>query len=62
MNARVLIALFLVAVFALGAVVLAARRRDDGGEPAATAGFEGALMPEGVRAPDFRCATRTGRP
>jgi protein SCO1 len=51
-NARILIALVLVAVFGLGAVVIAAR---SGGDDVSAAGseFEGAVMPEGVRAPDF---------
>ena len=58
-----LITLFLVAVFALGAIVLVASRRDaNGGEPAATAGFQGALMPEGVRAPDFNLTNQDGAP
>jgi protein SCO1/2 len=54
-NARVLIALFLVAVFAFGAVLLVARSRDDREGDVAEAGsrFEGAVMPEGLRAPDF---------
>jgi protein SCO1 len=58
-HARVLIALFLVAVFALGAVVLAA---DSGEEEPATAGtrFEGAVMPKGVRAPDFALHDQDG--
>jgi protein SCO1/2 len=58
-HARVLIALFLVAVFALGAVVLAA---DSGEEEPASAGtrFEGAVMPEGVRAPDFELRDQDG--
>jgi protein SCO1/2 len=60
-NARVLIALFLVAVFALGAIALAARSRDEG-DRLTTAGtrFEGAVMPQGVRAPDFRLANQDG--
>jgi protein SCO1 len=58
-HARVLIALFLVAVFALGAVVLAS---DSGEEEPASAGtrFEGATMPEGVRAPDFELRNQDG--
>jgi protein SCO1 len=53
-NARVLIALFLVAVFAFGAVLLVARSRDNGeSDVAAAPRFEGAVMPEGLRAPDF---------
>jgi protein SCO1/2 len=58
-HARVLIALFLVAVFALGAVFLAA---DGGDEEVATAGsgFQGAVMPKGVRAPDFTLRNQDG--
>ena len=59
-NARVLIALFLLAVFALGATVLAAGSDEDDPQLAgARSRFEGAVMPEGLRAPDFTCATRT---
>jgi protein SCO1 len=61
-NARVLIALFLVAVFAFGAVLLAARSRDDGAGGVATAGsrFQGAVMPDGLRAPDFELRNQDG--
>jgi protein SCO1/2 len=54
-----LIALFLVALFALGAVVLAADSND---EPDIGAGkdFEGAVMPAGVRAPDFTLRNQDG--
>lgn len=60
MNPRVLIALFLLAVFVLGATVLAAR--DGNGEELASAGsrFEGAVMPPGVRAPDFDLRNQDG--
>jgi protein SCO1/2 len=61
-NARVLIALFLVAVFALAAVVLAAPRGDDGGAATAGTRFEGAVMPEGFRAPDFELRDQDGEP
>jgi protein SCO1 len=62
-NARVLIALFLVAVFALGATVLAAGGGDDNGELAgAGSRFEGARMPQGVRAPDFDLRNQDGEP
>jgi protein SCO1/2 len=62
-NARVLIALFLVAVFALGATVLAAGGDDDNGELAgAGSRFEGAIMPAGVRAPDFELRNQDGEP
>jgi protein SCO1/2 len=58
MHARVIIALFLVAVFALGAAVLAADSNDkaDVGGP----GFQGALMPAGVRAPNFTLRNQDG--
>jgi protein SCO1/2 len=57
----VLIALFLVAVFSLGAVVLAAPR-DDGDDGVASAGtrFEGAVMPKGLKAPDFALKNQDG--
>jgi protein SCO1 len=63
-NPRVLITLFLIAVFALGAVVLVASRRDaNGGEPAtASTEFEGAVMPKNVRAPDFELTNQDGEP
>ena len=62
MNARVLVALFLVAVFAFGAVLLVARSRDEGEGDVATAGsrFEGAVMPAGLRAPDFELRNQDG--
>ena len=63
MNPRVLIALFLLAVFALGATVLAARR-GDGDRDLTSAGsrFEGAVMPAGVRAPQFELRDQDGEP
>jgi protein SCO1 len=62
-NPRVLIALFLLAVFALGATVLAARR-SDGDEDLASVGsrFQGAVMPEGLRAPHFELRDQDGEP
>lgn len=61
MNPRLLIALFLVAVFALGAIALAASSRggDDEITPAPTR-FEGATMPKGVMAPDFDLTNQDG--
>lgn len=61
MHARIAIALFLVAAFALGAVVLVAGSGDD--EDVANAGtrFEGAVMPNGVRAPDFSLRNQDGK-
>jgi protein SCO1/2 len=62
-NPRIVVALSLVCVFALGAAVLAANRRDREAETA-TAGspFEGALMPPGLRAPDFELRDQDGEP
>ena len=63
MNGRILIALFLVAVFALGAVVLAApREEDDTGVAGSKTRFEGAVMPKGLRAPDFTLRDQDGEP
>jgi protein SCO1 len=59
MNPRVLIALVLVCVFALAATVLAATGKDD--SPAPSAGFQGALMPKGLRAPDFALRDQDGK-
>jgi len=59
-NARILIALFLVAVFALAAVVLAAPRSEDGGAATAGTRFEGAVMPKDLRAPDFALKNQDG--
>jgi protein SCO1 len=59
-NPRVTLALVLVCVAALGGVWLAARGSDD--EAAAGPGFEGALMPKGVRAPDFTLPNQDGDP
>jgi protein SCO1/2 len=59
-NPRIVVALLLVGVFALGAIVLAASGRDsDEGSPNT---FEGALLPEGFRAPDFRLRNQDGDP
>ena len=62
MNARVLIALFLVALFAFGAVLLAARSREQEPSDIATAAtrFEGAVMPRNLRAPDFELENQDG--
>ena len=54
-------ALVLVAVLALGAVLLAASGRRE--EPvAAGTRFDGAIMPKGVRAPDFNLRDQDGKP
>jgi protein SCO1 len=60
MNGRVLIALFLIAVFSLGAIVLAAPRDDDDSVASGRTRFEGAVMPKGLRAPDFSLTDQDG--
>jgi protein SCO1 len=61
-NARILIALFLVAVFSLGAIWLAApgESQDDDGVTTGATRFEGAVMPDGLRAPDFALTNQDG--
>jgi protein SCO1 len=58
-HARIAIALFLVAAFALGAVVLAAGSSGDDDTSSSTR-FEGAAMPAGLRAPDFELRDQDG--
>jgi protein SCO1 len=61
MNGRVLIALFLIAVFSLGAIVLAAPGDDDNDSVASGASrFEGAVMPKNLKAPDFELENQDG--
>ena len=57
-----LIALFLLGLFAFGAILLAGRSGDDGAGDVAADGsrFEGAVMPDGVRAPDFELRNQDG--
>ena len=59
MNPRIVTALTLVAVFALGAVVLAAQGSHDD-EPQGH-GFAGAVLPRDVRAPDFSLRDQDGK-
>jgi protein SCO1/2 len=60
MHGRVLIALFLIAVFSLGAIVLAAPRDDDDSVASGGTRFEGAVMPKGLKAPDFSLENQDG--
>lgn len=52
-NPRVLIALFIVAVAALAAVVLAASGESGPDEAATSSHFQGAVLPAGLRAPEI---------
>jgi protein SCO1/2 len=61
MNGRVLIALFLIAVFSLGAIWLAAPGDDDNeGVASGSSRFEGAIMPDDLEAPAFELANQDG--
>jgi protein SCO1/2 len=59
-NPRVLIALVVLAAFALGAVVLAAAGGDDDDPSAGRLTFEGARIPDGVRVPEFELRDQDG--
>ena len=59
MNPRVVIALAVVAISALGAIVLAAPG-DDRADPPGPRRFEGAVLPAGLRAPDFELTDQDG--
>ena len=58
MNPRIVIALAVVAVSALGAIVLAAPEGEEG--PSGPQRFEGAVLPAGLRAPDFTLTDQDG--
>jgi protein SCO1 len=53
-------ALVLISLLALGAAVLAAAGRDDEGPLTGASRFEGAVMPKGLRAPDFSLRDQDG--
>ena len=68
MRPRIAIALMVATALAFGALIVAverARDRSSGSEPSAqerqASRFEGALMPPGVRAPDFALRDERGR-
>jgi protein SCO1/2 len=52
-NPRLLLALFLAGLFAIGAVAYAIVEGGDGESDVASAGFAGSRLPHGVRAPEF---------
>ncbi|MGH2838544.1 MAG: SCO family protein, partial [Thermoleophilaceae bacterium] len=53
MNPRLVIALFLTGLFAIGAAAYAIVERGDESPEETYAGFAGSTLPEGLRAPDF---------
>jgi protein SCO1 len=59
-NPRLVAAFLLVSALALGAIVLAARGRDET-TVTPSSRFEGALFPKGVRAPDFELQDQDGK-
>ena len=61
MNPRLVIALFVAGLFALAMSAWAIVEGDDGAADPAPAGFAGARMPDGVRAPDFELSDERGR-
>ena len=60
MNPRIAVALLLLGLLALGAILLAAGGDDDADPVAADNAFAGALMPEGLPAPDFELENQEG--
>ena len=60
MNPRLLIALFLVGLFAIGAAAYAIVESDDAPPDETYEGFAGARLPEGVRAPAFELTDERG--
>jgi protein SCO1/2 len=61
-NPRIVIALVITAVAALAAVALAASGGSSDAVDAGSSKFEGALLPAGVRAPDFDLRDQEGKP
>lgn len=62
MNPRLLLALLLAGLISLAGIVVGATgmRREQPPPPGAGARFQGALMPSGVRAPDFELTDQDG--
>jgi protein SCO1/2 len=60
-NPRILIALVIAAVAALGGALLATSGGDSDPASAGPSRFEGSIMPGGVRAPDFRLRDQQGK-
>jgi protein SCO1 len=61
MNPRLVLALFLAALFALAMAAWAVVESRDDGDDVAYEGFAGSRLPEGVRAPRFELTDERGR-
>jgi protein SCO1/2 len=61
-NPRLLIALFLAGLFAIGAAAYAIVEGDEDVPEVTTEGFAGSLLPDGVRAPAFELTDERGEP
>ena len=62
MNPRLVLALFLVGLFALGAAAYAIVENGDGAPDETYAGFAGSRLPPGVRAPSFELTDEEEQP
>ena len=62
MNPRLLLALFLIGLFAIGAAAYAIVEGDEDGADLTYEGFAGSRLPEGVRAPAFRLTDDSEEP
>jgi protein SCO1/2 len=61
-NPRLLLAFFLVGVFAIAAAAYAIVQSDDGEADVAYEGFAGSRLPDGLRAPAFELTDERGEP
>lgn len=62
MNPRLLLALFLIGLFAIGAAAYAIVEGDEDGADVTYEGFAGSRLPEGVRAPAFHLTDESEEP
>ena len=62
MNPRVLLAVFLIGLFAIGAAAYAIVEGDEDGADVTYEGFAGSRLPEGVRAPAFHLTDESEEP
>ena len=62
MNPRLLLAVFLIGLFAIGAAAYAIVEGDEDGADVTYEGFAGSRLPEGVRAPAFHLTDESEEP